>query len=61
MNKLFQAIRQTQIWKSIFRHSYPDTPRNRTLAVLSNFFLHLHPVKVRRTLPRCDYLEDAMS
>jgi len=49
MNKLFKALRQTQIWKSIFRHGYPDTPRNRTLAVLSNFFLHLHPVKVRRS------------
>jgi quinol-cytochrome oxidoreductase complex cytochrome b subunit len=49
MNKLFQGLRQTQIWKSIFRHGYPDTPRNRTLAVLSNFFLHLHPVKVRRS------------
>lgn len=49
MNKLFQALRETQVWKSIFRHGYPDTPRNRTLAVLSNVFLHLHPVKVRRS------------
>jgi quinol-cytochrome oxidoreductase complex cytochrome b subunit len=49
MNKLFEKIRETQVWKSIFRHGYPDTPRNRTLAVLSNFFLHLHPVKVRRS------------
>ena len=49
MNKLLQALRETQVWKSIFRHGYPDTPRNRTLAVLSNFFLHLHPVKVRRS------------
>ena len=49
MNKLFAKIRETQVWKSIFRHGYPDTPRNRTLAVLSNFFLHLHPVKVRRS------------
>ena len=49
MNKLFEKIRETQVWKSIFRHGYPDTPRNRTLAVLSNFFLHLHPVMVRRS------------
>ena len=41
--------RHFQIWKSSFRHGYPDPPRNRTLAVLSNFFLHLHPVKVRRS------------
>ena len=49
MNKVFAYIRGSQIWRSIFRHGYPDTPRNRTLAVLSNFFLHLHPVKVRRS------------
>ena len=49
MNKVFAYIRSSQIWRSIFRHGYPDTPRNRTLAVLSNFFLHLHPVKVRRS------------
>lgn len=42
-----QSIAQGQIWKSIFRHGYPDTPRNRIMAVLSNVFLHLHPVKAR--------------
>ena len=55
MVKLLEKARETQIWKSIFRHGYPDTPRNRTLAVLSNFFLHLHPVKVRRSGIRLSY------
>src|SRR4026209_2099208 len=55
MPKLLEKVRETQIWKSIFRHGYPDTPRNRTLAVLSNFFLHLHPVKVRRSGIRLSY------
>jgi quinol-cytochrome oxidoreductase complex cytochrome b subunit len=55
MQKLLQSIRQTQLWRSIFRHGYPDTPRNRTLAVLSNTFLHLHPVKVRRSGIRLSY------
>jgi len=55
MPKLFEKVSSTQIWKSIFRHGYPDTPRNRTLAVLSNFFLHLHPVKVRRSGIRLSY------
>ena len=49
MDKLLAYLTSTQLWKSLFRHGYPDTPRNRTLAVLSNFFLHLHPVKVRRS------------
>jgi quinol-cytochrome oxidoreductase complex cytochrome b subunit len=55
MSTIFEKVRATQIWKSIFRHGYPDTPRNRTLAVLSNFFLHLHPVKVRRSGIRLSY------
>ena len=55
MDKLLAYVTRSQIWKSIFRHGYPDTPRNRTLAVLSNFFLHLHPVKVRRSGIRLSY------
>ncbi|MFM7297866.1 MAG: cytochrome B6, partial [Planctomycetota bacterium] len=55
MTKLFTYLRESQIWKSVFRHGYPDTPRNRTLAVLSNVFLHLHPVKVRRSGIRLSY------
>jgi quinol-cytochrome oxidoreductase complex cytochrome b subunit len=39
----------TQVWKSIVRHGIPRSDRNRALAVLSNVFLHLHPVKVRKS------------
>ncbi len=46
---LKQKIAETQIWRSIFRHGYPNTPRNRALAALSNIFLHLHPVKARKS------------
>jgi hypothetical protein len=55
MKKVLQYLYKTQIWRSIFRHGYPDTPRNRTLAVLSNVVLHLHPVKVRRSGIRLSY------
>ena len=48
LKKAGDAIIESQIWKSIFRHSYEDTPRNRVLQVMSNVFLHLHPAKVRR-------------
>jgi quinol-cytochrome oxidoreductase complex cytochrome b subunit len=48
-------VRRSQIWKSIFRHGYPDTARNRTLAVFSNVFLHLHPVQVRKSGIRLSY------
>jgi quinol-cytochrome oxidoreductase complex cytochrome b subunit len=55
MEKLLRSLRRTQLWRSVFRHGYPDTPRNRTLAVISNTFLHLHPVKVRRSGIRLSY------
>ena len=37
-----------QMKASVFRHPYEDIPRNRTLQVTSNVFLHLHPATVRR-------------
>ncbi len=49
IQKQFKALTKTQVWKSIFRHQFPKNPRNRSMAILSNFFLHLHPVKARRS------------
>jgi len=43
-----KLLTESQLWKSVFRHDYKDTPRNRALQILSNVFLHLHPAKVRR-------------
>ncbi len=42
-------IRSTQIWNSIFRHGIPRDRRTRVMAVMSNVFLHLHPVAVRKS------------
>lgn len=39
---------ETPFWRSIFRHKIDDEPRNRSLAVLSNVFLHLQPAKLNR-------------
>jgi quinol-cytochrome oxidoreductase complex cytochrome b subunit len=44
---LMDQIKDSQIWRSVFRHGYPNTVRNRSLTVLSNVFLHLHPINVR--------------
>lgn len=44
--KLSRQITQSQLWRSIFRHGVPDTPRARSLTVVSNLFLHLHPVSI---------------
>ena len=38
----------SRVWKSVFRHGYDDTPRNRALQVSANVWLHLHPAKTRR-------------
>ena len=40
-------IRDSQVWKSIFRHPAPYDRRNRVVVMLTNFFLHLHPVSIK--------------
>ena len=55
MGKFTDKVSKTQVWKSIMRHGYPTSDRNRALIVLSNVFLHLHPVKVRASGIRLSY------
>jgi len=45
--KTIDKITDSRVWRSVFRHRFEDTPRNKALTVTSNVFLHLHPV----TLP----------
>src|SRR5438094_8116213 len=49
LKKLLEDTRNNQCWNSIVRHGPPDGARNRGLVILTNVFLHLHPVKVRRS------------
>jgi quinol-cytochrome oxidoreductase complex cytochrome b subunit len=42
-------LRGTQVWKSIFRHGVPGDGRTRAMAIVSNVFLHLHPVAIRKS------------
>src|SRR6476620_1624304 len=54
--KDYKDPQQTQVWKSIFRVSHERSdPRNRSLAILSNVFLHLHPAKINRDAVRFSY------
>ena len=48
MPSLGDIIRNSQIWKSIFRHAAPVDRRNRIVVMLTNFFLHLHPVSAKK-------------
>ncbi|NWJ44558.1 MAG: cytochrome b N-terminal domain-containing protein [Chloroflexi bacterium] len=45
----------SRVWKSIFRHSWPDSARTRSLATMSNVFLHLHPTTIRRASLKVTY------
>jgi quinol-cytochrome oxidoreductase complex cytochrome b subunit len=48
MPSLGKIIRNSQVWKSIFRHRAPTDRRNRVAVILTNFFLHLHPVSINK-------------
>src|SRR4026208_657184 len=53
--KIGQSIQETQLYRSVFRVGVPDTDRKRMLVMLGSVFLHLHPVKVRKSGIRMRY------
>ncbi len=48
-------LTHSRIWRSFFRHGWPDNPLDRSLTMTSNVFFHLHPVKVNRKSLRWNY------
>src|SRR5215813_13214119 len=50
-----QTIQESQIYRSVFRVGVPDSDRKRMLVMLGSVFLHLHPVKVRKSGIRMRY------
>jgi len=48
-------ITDSRVWRSFFRHGWPDNPLDRSLAMTSNIFFHLHPVKVSHKSLRWTY------
>src|SRR5574341_2399792 len=44
-----------QIWRSVFRHDYPQTDLDRMSTMFTNFFLHLLPAKVHPNCLRLTY------
>ncbi|MFN0112803.1 MAG: cytochrome b N-terminal domain-containing protein [Blastocatellia bacterium] len=49
-NNYFKALKElpATIWQSIFRNPLPTTDLGRSQTSFTNFFLHIHPVKVHR-------------
>lgn len=50
-----KQLTESRVWKSFFRHGWPDNPLDRSLAMTSNVFLHLHPVKINRKSLKWSY------
>ena len=50
-----RLVKESSLWRSLFRQPYPTTSRTRALAVMNNVFLHLHPVRVKRHAVRYTY------
>lgn len=48
VEKIKDYIINTQLWRSIFRHGYPDTEMNKSLVIFTNVILHFRPIKVKR-------------
>lgn len=48
-------IRNSQLWRSIFRHPAPVDRRNRVAVILTNLILHLHPVAIRKHAVRLQF------
>ena len=55
MSFLLRVVRESSVWRSLFRQPYPGTSRTRALAVMNNVFLHLHPVRVKKHAIRYTY------
>src|ERR1035438_7028701 len=53
--KFLKTARKTQLARSVLRVKHDDTPRARSLGVLSNVFLHLHPAKINRDAVAYNY------
>ncbi|HEX6386982.1 MAG TPA: cytochrome b N-terminal domain-containing protein [Anaerolineae bacterium] len=52
---LMTRLTESRVWRSFFRHGWPDNPLDRSLTMTSNIFFHLHPVKVSRKSLRWHY------
>jgi hypothetical protein len=38
LDTMTQKMVESQVWRSLFRHGYPDTPLNQSLVMMSNVF-----------------------
>ncbi len=54
-SSLITRLFQSRLWRSVFRHGWPDNPDDRSLVMTTNLFFHLHPTRVSRKSLRWSY------
>jgi quinol-cytochrome oxidoreductase complex cytochrome b subunit len=52
---ILSSITKSRVWRSFFRHGWPNNPLDRSLVMTTNVFFHLHPVKVNLKSLRAAY------
>ena len=52
---VIERLTNGRVWRSFFRHGWPDNPLDRSLVMTTNLFFHLHPVKVSLKSLRVSY------
>lgn len=52
---LWEKVRNSTLFKSIYRTPYPTDRRSRTMVVLESLALHLHPVRIPKRGTRVSY------
>ena len=55
LQRVASSVTSSQLYRSVFRHDYVDSVRNRALEVTSNVFLHLHPISIPRHALKVTY------
>ena len=55
MKKIKNLVVNSRVWRSFFRHGWPDNPLDRSLIMTTNVFFHLHPVKISRKSLKWSY------
>ncbi len=46
LQSLNKYIMTSQVWKSIFRYDFEDTPANHGKVIRTNVLLHRHPIRI---------------
>lgn len=55
MKAALQRLFNSHVWRSIFRHGLPESNRTRAETIFYNFFLHVHPTKIRKRSVKFSY------